>query len=224
MLLFGRFVPQIGRAATSVTTGLGNTSSAQAVQAVEARMAVARRQSHHLANKGFTLVEVICVIGVIGILIALLMPSLIKARQAAMTLKCLSTLRGLGVAFHSYAAEQKGYVPYPTSLLYPPPSDQRFLWFNAVDQYLAANDKAQANRTGIAATRNYKPYKQCWVWETFEGDRDSGEQSPTKEMARTYKMNTHLRHPDPPTHAKMTDVNESSSFVLLGDAVSLDSS
>ena len=164
-----------------------------------------------------------CVIGIVAILIALLLPSLITARESARSLKCLSTLRQLGVAFYSYAAEQNGYLPYPTSKLYPPPTDQRFLWFNAIDPYLAANDKAQANRTGIAATRNYKPYKQCYVWELFEGDRDTGGQSGTKEYARTYKMNTHLRRPNPAGHAKMTDVNDSSNFVLLGDAISLDS-
>lgn len=164
-----------------------------------------------------------CVIGIIGILIALLLPSLMRARETARSLKCLSTLRQLGVAFHSYAAEHRGYVPYPTSLLFPKPSDQRFLWFNAVDPYLNANSKEQANREGIAATRNYKDYKQCVVYELFEGDRDSGYQSNTKELARTLKMNTHLRRPDPPGHAKMTDVGQSSDFVLMGDGLSLDS-
>src|SRR5688572_16487404 len=66
-------------------------------------------------RRAFTLIELICVIGIIAILIALLLPSLITAREAARSLKCLSTLRQLGVAFHSYAAEQRGYLPYPTS-------------------------------------------------------------------------------------------------------------
>jgi prepilin-type processing-associated H-X9-DG protein len=165
----------------------------------------------------------ICVIGIIGILIALLLPSLMKVKKSARSLRCLSTLRQLGIAFQSYASEQRGYLPYPTTKLFPPPTDQRFLWFNAVDSYLAANAKEQAKRTGIAATRNYKDYKQCIAYELFDGDRDEGSQSSTKEYARTYKMNAHLRRPNPAGHAKITDVNDSSNFVLLGDGVSLDS-
>ena len=182
-----------------------------------------RRQLDRQRATGFTLIELICVIGIIAILIALLLPSLMKVKESARSLRCLSTLRQLGVAFQSYSTEQKGYLLYPTSKLVPQPTDQRFLWFNAVDSYLQANDKEQASRTGIAATRNYKDYKQCIVYELFEGDRDSGTQSSTKEYARTYKMNTHLRRPDPPGHAKITDVSNSSNFVLLGDAISLDS-
>ena len=172
---------------------------------------------------GFTLIELICAIGIIAVLMALLMPSMVKARETARSLKCLSTLRQLGIAFQAYASEQRRYLPYPTTKLYPPPTDQRFLWFNAVDPYLAANAKEQAKRSGIAATRNYKDYKQCIVYELFEGDRDEGAQSSTKEFARTYKMNTHLRHNNPAGHAKITDVNDSSNFVLLGDGLSLDS-
>ena len=61
-------------------------------------------------RRAFTLIELICVIGIIAILIALLLPSLITARESARSLKCLSTLRQLGTAFHSYAAEQRGYL------------------------------------------------------------------------------------------------------------------
>jgi prepilin-type processing-associated H-X9-DG protein/prepilin-type N-terminal cleavage/methylation domain-containing protein len=173
-------------------------------------------------QRAFSLIELMTVVGIIGVLIALLLPSLMKVRESARSLQCLSTLRSLGIAFQSYAAEQKGYLPYPTTQLFPPPTDQRFLWFNAVDPYLQANINQQENRTGIAATRTYKSFKQCFVWDNFEGDVGVGDQS-TKESARTYKMNTHLRRPNPAGHAKVTDVRRSSEFVMLGDGISLDS-
>ncbi|MCC6422644.1 MAG: DUF1559 domain-containing protein [Phycisphaerales bacterium] len=66
--------------------------------------------AHRLKYHGFTLVELLVVIGIIALLISILMPSLNKARESANRVQCASNMRQLGLAYVQYASDFKGWI------------------------------------------------------------------------------------------------------------------
>lgn len=63
-------------------------------------------------SRAFSLIESLVVVSIIAILAAILLPAISMVRASAQTAQCASNMRQIGLAFHTYATEQEGFIPY----------------------------------------------------------------------------------------------------------------
>jgi prepilin-type N-terminal cleavage/methylation domain-containing protein len=120
---------------------------------------------------GFTLVELLVVIAIIGILVALLLPAVQAAREAARRIQCANQLKQFGLAIHSYHDVNKKF-PLNHTLLGMPGQGASVSWFVRILPYMeqtAMYDKVDlslpyAGRSAVGAVWLYQtdlPYIHC---------------------------------------------------------------
>src|SRR6266481_6033709 len=111
-------------------------------------------------HSAFTLIELLVVIAIIGVLIALLLPAVQKARESANRAKCQNNLRQIGIALHSYHGDHgsfpSGYLWKPKNPDVPTQTDPGWSWAALLLPYLEQDNlQRQINyRSSVADPMN----------------------------------------------------------------------
>lgn len=107
-------------------------------------------------SKGFTLVELLVVIGIIAVLISVLLPALNRARQQAISVQCMSNLKSIGQAALLYAHENNGWLPPGWGLNQPSGTLEKFCdWGAGATNPITRNSVREA-MAKLLGTKNWQ--------------------------------------------------------------------
>jgi prepilin-type processing-associated H-X9-DG protein len=172
------------------------------------RPIAARRPPFRAA--GFTLAELLVVIGIVALLLALLLPALNRARNSSRAIQCASMLRNLGDAFAAYADDNAGFVP---RVYAPFQEERRPHWLLLAGPYLEPDPRWRRARVDIEFAEE--------VLKEFDGFHCPSHPL-AGEIHGTYVVNAFKFESapawDPDGPVKLVRVQNSSAVVWLAEA------
>jgi prepilin-type N-terminal cleavage/methylation domain-containing protein/prepilin-type processing-associated H-X9-DG protein len=177
-------------------------------------------------QRGFTLVELLVVIGIIAVLISILLPTLQKARRAGKTAQCLSGLRQLGQAHLMYAQDHKGVIVYPqeTDANFSPST---VYWFQKLSVYL---NRKNVRGSAVELGSIDKVLRSCPEWEGIDNNNDGKMDTDKIGFGMSQRLlvpRTRAKYADPadaglsgyvPPPWKLNMIKNSASRIIFGDS------
>jgi len=155
------------------------------------------------ASRGFTLVELLVVIGIIAVLIAILLPSLSVAMESARRVSCLSNLKQCGEGITMYTNDNGGNFPLPPGMT-PDPSDALW-WQPARIQEVAQHGLGKY----VSVTPNNLEMFRC------PSDNVAPERQAAGKYPFTFTFNDNINGGGLAPVKKITQVKNTSEMILL---------
>jgi prepilin-type N-terminal cleavage/methylation domain-containing protein/prepilin-type processing-associated H-X9-DG protein len=132
-----------------------------------------------IRQRGYTLIEILVVIAIIGVLVAMLSPMLTSVRARGLMTSCTNNLKNVGTGMMAYSADEYNRGCFPAEHRDGAAADDpdNYCWFDKIDTYIG--------------TSNLNRVKQCPAWDKYAILEEGMVYSD-----HTYKMNSKLQNMD----------------------------